>query len=176
VAESAFAVHVPEAEALVGALRWRYDGSFRLGVPAHVTVLYPFMDPRQIDIGIIRTSEEVLRKHRSFSFQLGTVGRFPATAYLEPKPSEPFIALTESLVKAFPAYLPFRGEFPTIVPHLTVANGSAAEAEFVEAELSVALASVGALRAACTSVVLMENSSGYWRSMHVFPLSSATGT
>ncbi|HEX9447459.1 MAG TPA: hypothetical protein VF920_05740 [Dongiaceae bacterium] len=34
---------VPEAEALVGALRARFDPSASQCVPAHVTLLYPFL-------------------------------------------------------------------------------------------------------------------------------------
>jgi hypothetical protein len=39
MAESAFIVRVPEAEACVSELRNRFDASVRLGVPAHITVL-----------------------------------------------------------------------------------------------------------------------------------------
>lgn len=49
---SAVVLQVPEAEALVGALRERLDPSARLGVPAHVTLLHPFMAPERIEAGI----------------------------------------------------------------------------------------------------------------------------
>jgi hypothetical protein len=61
-------------------------------------------------------------------------------AYLAPKPSAPFVALTEALVAEFPKFPPFAGEFPTIIPHLTVAHGNAEEAHSVEAELVSKLA------------------------------------
>jgi hypothetical protein len=43
MAESAFIVCVPEAEPHVAVLRERFDASARLGLPAHITMLYPFM-------------------------------------------------------------------------------------------------------------------------------------
>jgi hypothetical protein len=101
---------------------------------------------------------------------LAKIARFPATAYLEPKPAAPFIALTESLAHEFPQSPPFGGEFPTIIPHLTVAHGSATEAEVAEAELASSLALHGPITSVCSSLVLMENSSGTWRQIHVFPL------
>jgi hypothetical protein len=40
------ALVVPEAEPLVKPFRDRYDPSAAAGVPAHITLLYPFKQPR----------------------------------------------------------------------------------------------------------------------------------
>ena len=176
MAESGFVVFVPEAEALVGNLRLQYDESARMGVPAHITLLFPFMEPSLITPEVAQESASVFAAHSTFSFVLGSVGRFPATAYLEPEPSAPFVAITTALARAFPAFPPFRGEFSSIVPHLTVAHGSAAEAESAAVAVAAGLRSFGAVSSVCASVVLMENSSGHWRPMHVFPLAPARGT
>jgi hypothetical protein len=48
MAESAFIVRVPEAEPHVAHLRERFDPMALLGVPAHITLLYPFLSPEQI--------------------------------------------------------------------------------------------------------------------------------
>ena len=173
MAESGFIVRVAEAEPLVLALRERYDESARLGVPAHVTVLFPFMSPEHIDASVLERIHRVVGGVQSFEFSLSTTGRFPATAYLEPAPSSPFVALTEALAAEFPQFPPFAGEFPTIIPHLTVAHGNAEEAHFVEAQLVAKLAEHGSIRSACRSIELFENSSGRWRQMHVFHLAAA---
>ena len=47
--QSAVIVAIPEAEAAVAALRLRLDPAAAWGVPAHVTVLYPFLPPDEID-------------------------------------------------------------------------------------------------------------------------------
>ena len=176
MAESGLVVFVPEAEALVGSLRLQHDESARLGVPAHVTVLFPFMEPALVTSAVLQECASVLASHRAFEFELRTVGRFPATAYLEPEPSRPFIAITRALERAFPAFPAFGGEFPDVVPHLTVAHGNAADAESVASGLAASLHMHGPVRSVCASVVLMENSSGRWRPMHVFPLAPAPGT
>ena len=173
--ETAFIVHVPEAEAHVASLRSRFDASVHLGVPAHITVLVPFMAPDQITPSVLAQIQATLSQVPSFAFSLRQVRRFPATAYLAPEPAEHFIALTEALVRRFPAFPPFRGEHESIVPHLTVANGNASEAAAAAAELEVVIQSKGPISSFCSSVSLLENSSGLWREMHVFPLQRQDG-
>jgi len=51
--ESALMVLVPEDELLVKPFRDRYDPSAADGVPAHVTLLYPFKPPDEIDQTVI---------------------------------------------------------------------------------------------------------------------------
>ena len=61
-------------------------------------------------------------------------------------------------------------EFDTVVPHVTVAHGDEPLLCSIEIELRIALAAGGGLRAHCSEVVLIENSSGRWEPMHTFPL------
>lgn len=114
--------------------------------------------------------QAVLRKVPEFAFRLAEVARFPTTAYLAPEPAEPFIALTEALVRKFPEFPPFRGEHSSIVPHLTVGSGSASEIAVIADELQATIQTVGPIHASCSSVSLFENSSGLWTEMHVFAL------
>ncbi|MEP6873925.1 MAG: 2'-5' RNA ligase family protein [Burkholderiales bacterium] len=175
MSESAFIVHVPEAEACVGELRKRFDASVHLGVPAHITILVPFMPLEEITPGVLVHAQAALSQVRSFAFSLSKVGRFPATAYLAPEPAVPFIALTEALVRAFPAFPPFRGEHATIVPHLTAATGNAGEAEVAAAQLAATIEAHGPVHGFCASVSLIENSSGLWKEAHVFSLRGDDG-
>lgn len=57
-----------------------------------------------------------------------------------------------------------------IVPRLTVAHGSAPEAELAARELAAAVQAHAPIQGRCTSVTLIENSSGQWREMHAFTL------
>jgi 2'-5' RNA ligase len=173
MAESAFIVRVPEAEPCVGALRERFDASVKLGVPAHITVLVPFMSPERITEAVLQRVHRALSEVPAFSFKLAKVQRFPATAYLAPEPAEPFIALTQSLVRSFPEYPPFGGEHESVIPHLTVAHGSATEAEAAAGELAATMQTHGPITSSCACVALLENSSGLWREMHAFTLSRA---
>ena len=172
MAQSALIVRVPEAEACVGRLRERFDPSARQGVPAHLTVLYPFMPPELVSGQVQGGIRQTLLQAAPFDFKLARVGRFPATTYLAPDPVAPFMDLTRRLVERFPGYLPYAGEHEGVVPHLTVAHGSAAEAAMAEVELCAAVTGHGPICSTCREVVLLENSCGLWREMHVFSLSS----
>ena len=176
MAESAFVVFVPEAEPLVGDLRLKHDPAAVAGISAHVTVLFPFMEPARLEAEVLSRCAAVFSAHRAFRFELRTVGRFPATAYLEPEPPEPFVALTHAVWAAYPAFPPFGGEFASVVTHLTVANGNAAAAARVAGLLRERLGLVQPLVSQCRSVSLIENSSGKWRCMHEFSLASEPGS
>ena len=51
--ETAVLVPVPEAERVVSSHRSRLDGAAALGVPAHVTVLFPFVPPPEITPSVV---------------------------------------------------------------------------------------------------------------------------
>ena len=65
---------------------------------------------------------------------------------------------------------PFEGKFATVVPHVTVAHADEAQLCEIEVELRIALASGSPLRARCSEMVLIENSSGRWEELQRFPL------
>lgn len=169
VAESAFIVRVPEAEPYVTHLREQFDPSAKLGVPAHITLLYPFMSPELVDTVLVAQARAVVAATRSFTFRLATVGRFVDALYLAPEPSAPFTELTEHLARQFPAFPPCGGRHEDIVPHLTVARGGKLEHSRAQSELLATLS--GGVACLCSEVVLIENASGRWQQMHVFPLS-----
>jgi 2'-5' RNA ligase len=173
MAESAFAVNVPEAEPYVGTLRERFDPSAKLGVPAHITLLYPFLSPEQITEAVLNRVRLALSSVVTFTFCLGKIRRFPGAVYLAPEPAEPFIALTERLVRQFPEHLPYGGQYDSIVPHLTVAQAGESEHSLAEAHLAINLPPGTGIQASCNEVVLIENSSGRWEHMYSFLLAAS---
>ncbi len=50
---SGLIIEVPEAEPAVHRYRERLDANAPLGIPAHITVLAPFMPPETIDAGTL---------------------------------------------------------------------------------------------------------------------------
>lgn len=170
MAITAFVVRVPSIDGVVADLRNRFDSTAVPGVPAHISVLVPFMDPGKVTAGVLAAAQQALCEVPSFEFKLGQVGRFPATAYLAPEPAAPFIAMTQALVRRFPAFPAYAGEFCDVVPHLTVAHGDSQQAAAAAGELKERMRSTGPIAARCTSVVLLENASGRWRPMHEFAL------
>ena len=171
MAETALIVRVPEAEPHVSHLRHQFDPSESLGVPAHITVLYPFMPPEEITPVVANQVRAVALSCTAFGFQLSRVGLFPGALYLAPAPSKPFIALTVALVRQFPEYPPYGGQFRTVVPHLTVAQAGGWRESSAHSELLCALYPSGGISSRCSEIVLIENSSCRWQQMDVFPLS-----
>jgi 2'-5' RNA ligase len=119
--ESAIIIPIPEVEPIVGPLRLQYDRSAHLGIPAHITLLYPFCPPQSI-AAEIHTLRGLCASIRAFPFSFTEVRRFPATAYLHPDRSDTFAQITKTLVKTWPDYQPYGGAFADIIPHLTVAD------------------------------------------------------
>lgn len=170
---SALIIPVPEAEPLVSELRSRYDPSASMGVPAHITINYPFLpnaidEPRVINRLASRFSE-----YRIFSYSLTRVERFPGIVYLVPSPDHPFSELIRSVAELFPQFPPYGGSIDTVIPHLTVAASD---------DIKILMAAREALVAACEDklplqarareIALLDNRSGMWTKRMSFLLSS----
>ncbi|MFF7457710.1 2'-5' RNA ligase family protein [Kitasatospora sp. NPDC008115] len=121
--ESALILPVPEAEAVVGPWRERYDPSARLGVPAHVTVLYPFLPADRLDAEVLGEIGEILAAQRAFDLVLTHCGEFPGVHYLASaaEGAARVNALTAAVAARWPEHPPYGGRFEEVVPHLTVA-------------------------------------------------------
>jgi 2'-5' RNA ligase superfamily len=121
--QSALVAEIPEAEPAVGPLRDRLDANARLGVPAHVTVVYPFAPPETIDAATRQRLAGLFGSMPSFGVRLDRTGWFGQDVlWLGPADPAPFQALTERVLAAYPAYLPFEGQFAEVIPHLTVGH------------------------------------------------------
>lgn len=119
--ESAIIVPV-EVPIAVRRLRDRLDPSAAQGVPAHVTLLYPFMPPTALTDELRAEVSRIIAEQPAFPFALTRVERWPDVVWLAPDPAAPFRRLIERLATAFPAYPPYGGAHPDVVPHLTVAQ------------------------------------------------------
>ncbi|WP_246148060.1 2'-5' RNA ligase family protein [Nonomuraea turkmeniaca] len=158
--ETALIVGVPEAEPLVR--RWRQR---EIGVPAHVTVLAPFLHVSRIDEGTHGELRALFARHSAFEVSFRRVGRFPEVVYLVPEPEAAFVNLTQAVVARWPETPPYRGTFAEIVPHLTVALGSGLD----EAKIAGGLP----LTATAAAVSLMVCDDGeHWSEVAEFRLAS----
>jgi 2'-5' RNA ligase len=171
VAQSLLDIHVPEAEALVGPFRQRYDSSAAAGMPAHVTLLYPFLAPAAITSEVLDALRVLIAGHATFEFGLSRFGQFPGFLYLEPSPADPFRRLTEAIWARFPETPPYGGAFAEITPHLTIGHGADDAAVGVLArEVARAGEAVLPIRCRATEVNLVDNVSGRWETRAVFAL------
>lgn len=160
--ESVILVPVPKAEFLVQSLRIKYDPSATQGIPAHITILFPFKNPEMIDREILADLKKAFKKVRRFSFILDKISTFPDVVFLEPSQKEKFIAITNEIVKVFPENPPYEGKFTQINPHLTI--GHKLKEKFNEALIEAKQVTQNSLpvRAVAQEAWLMELRNGLW--------------
>jgi 2'-5' RNA ligase len=121
---SCLIIEVPAAERAVRPHRERLDASARLGIPAHITVLAPFMTRETADAAALAELERLLAETSRFRFRLDRTDWFgDEVLWLAPRDARPFRALTQRIFQAFPAFPPFEGRFDEVIPHLTIGHG-----------------------------------------------------
>jgi hypothetical protein len=173
---SALLVAVPEAEPAVREHRARLDSSARDGVPAHLTVLYPFLPPASIDDAVLASLRQLFAGFAPFGVTLDRVSWFGTdVVWLAPRDAAPFRALTGAAFAAFPGCPPYGGAYADVIPHLTFGDqGDLADRRAAARAVSRLLP----VAARVTEVTLMsgpapgnlENPPGQWRTLATFPL------
>lgn len=95
-----------------------------VGVPAHLTMLYPFIEPARLGPSVRRRLMTVAAATQPFDYRLLGSATWPDTVYVAVDPVEPFIDLQRRLGAAFPDF-PIYGTDPgfEFVPHVTIAEG-----------------------------------------------------
>ncbi len=169
--ESALAVLVPESESLVEPFRIKHDPSAAAGIPAHITILYPFKPPHEITVGTIQTLEKLFSVISPFHVSFAECRLLPRVLYLAPNPDEPFKRMTETVTEWFPGTPPYAGQFADIIPHLTIAqHEDAARLREITEEFDRAATGALPINANVRDVVLLDNETGRWRIRHRFML------
>lgn len=121
----------PPVQRFAVPLMRRYPHDDLLRVPAHITVLFPFVPTTELD-AVCRTLRTLFADVPPFNVTLKGYGHFPTAVFLQPVDPQPIQALFHKVHAAFPAYAPYRGEHgnDNIMPHMTVGVfNSAAERE-----------------------------------------------
>ncbi len=174
--ETALLLPVPTAEPAVGQHRDRLDEAARDGVPAHITVLYPFLPPAGIGKPLIATLGRLFAGLASFEFTLDRVGWFGEEfVWLGPRDPAPFTALTNRVFSAFPSCPPFGGQFPEVIPHLTIGHSTRpldlrAAAESVRPCLPIHAAAAEVILMAGPCPGTSDTPPRQWRTTATFPL------
>ncbi len=162
--ESALVILVPDVEVLVKSFRDRHDPLAAVGVPAHITLLYPFIAPDEIGSAVLDELTQCFQRFPPFEFSFAETRRFPGVLYLAPEPAEPFRELTLAIWDLWPSTPPYGGQHSDIVPHLCVAQ-IADKLQLDAVAEAFGRASIGQLpiRMKAQEVALMDNTSGRWQ-------------
>ena len=162
--ESAIAIRV-RLPADLERFRVAHVPNAALGVPAHITLIYPFLPADLLDASVRRRVARALAPHRRFTFRLSGIRRWPNSHYLAVEPVLPFEAIVRSLVEVFPEYLPYAGEFE-YVPHVTIAEGDDRSLARLARDLSVPVDEQDVTRI----LVIAQGRDGTWRYRWTFGL------
>ncbi len=164
-AATALVVPVPAAQVVVSACGGVGPGD----LPAHVTVLFPFVPVGRVDRHLEGSLATLFASTPAFSFRLARISSFPGTVYLEPEPAHDFVGLTQAVTRRWPSFPPYEGAFDAVIPHVTLGHGVG------PADLEPTVAPHLPIDATATEVVLMARDRlGSWAPRSRFPLAGAT--
>ncbi len=152
------------------------DVSAGWGVPAHVTVLYPFVPPDAVEPALLRRLRAALVAVPAFHCTFSESGWFGEDVlWLRPDPDEPFRALTRAVWAAFPECPPYGGVHgDDTVPHLTVGEARrAGTARLRKAEASVLADLPRSVRVSHAWLVQGTDEPQSWRLVEELPLGKA---
>jgi hypothetical protein len=173
--ESALLVAIPSAEAAVARHRARFDSSAPLAVPAHITVLFPFIPPAAIDAAVHAELARLFGAVDAFRVVFDHTDWFgDSVLWLAPRDDAPFRELTRRVFAAFPDYPPYGGAHDVVVPHLTIGDhGPLPERRAAQDAVRSHLP----IECEVTEVLLMVGppADGTWETAAAFPLAPAAG-
>jgi hypothetical protein len=174
--ETALLLPVPAAEPAVSRHRAQFDEAARDGVPAHITVLYPFLAPAGISQPLLASLGRLFAGFAAFDFTLDRVGWFgEQVVWLGPRDPAPFSALTSAAFTAFPSCPPYDGQHAEVIPHLTIGHTGGQQALRAAAE---SVRPCLPIEATAAEVILMagprpgtpSTPPGQWRTVAAFVL------
>jgi hypothetical protein len=169
---TAIIVPVADVEAFVAPYREVLDHTAAWAVPAHITVLYPFVAPGLLTDDVLDKVRGCVATMPAFTATFARVDWFrDEVLWLAPEPEAPFRALTEAAGRRFPDHPPYGGAYPDVIPHLTVGSKPLAEdgalrraAVDLQAKLPVTA------RIDRVSVIAGADAPGSWHTVAEFPL------
>ncbi len=169
--EAALSILVPEVEPLVAPFRLQYDPSAAAGVPAHITINYPFLPGVDPEPDLDQRLTALFGGTPAFHFILGRIARFPDVLFLAPEPEDPFRQLIAQVADAFPESPPYGGVFEDIIPHLTIAQSDNEQLlKAVEKELSLLAPAYLPVSTRAEQIWLLDNRAGRWQKLRSYTL------
>lgn len=171
--QTALVITVPEAEPLVKPFRDLYDTSAPDGMPAHITILYPFKLPEDLTASVLNKLRACLDQTAGFTAHMREARMFGSvpTLYLAPEPGRRFRALTATLHCLFPENPPYGGLYKDVIPHLTVAQApDQYQLDSIAGDFATKAATFLPINFTVTEVSLWNLASGRWAAFARFPL------
>jgi 2'-5' RNA ligase len=168
--ETAVVIVLDDARPQLEPVRAEFHaGEVAMGIPLHVTLLYPFAPSDQVDEEEL---EDFFARYGAFTLTLTGLATWPLVVYAIPEPRERLLAIMHALFEKYPDYPPYEGEIAEPEPHATLSELEAGESlEAVAARIRAQIESLFPLTCHIRDVALLEEyEPDRWRERRRFPL------
>jgi 2'-5' RNA ligase len=166
VGDTALVLLVPEAEPVVRSWRTGHDPSATEGMPAHVTVLYPFIAEGDLNDHTLNEIAGIASEWQPIEVGFAEFGRFPQVLWLKPHGTACLELLTQ-VRDRWPECLPYGQSNREVIPHLTITDGAS---EQIAAQAQADVAPHLPLKAMISAIALMAFDGRRWRCRQEFAL------
>jgi 2'-5' RNA ligase len=140
-----------------------------LGIPFHMTLLYPFAPREALTDDLLADTRAFFAGHEPFDFELTRIAAWPRVVYAVPEPDAALRVCMQELFARFPQWPPYGGVHAEVVPHATLAEE--VDAAAVRDEIERRLAPHLPRRCQTRDVALLEEfAPDRWRERRRFPL------
>ncbi|MGH3845329.1 MAG: 2'-5' RNA ligase family protein [Pseudonocardiaceae bacterium] len=147
--QTGLVIPVPAADPLLTLVETRHPGTVRQGVPAHVSLLYPFIDAAELDEQVSRALSELFIEQAPMLVEFVECYRRGGFVALRPAPIVELTELTRKAHDRWPDVVPYEGVYGDVEPHVTVATRASEEtAMTIEQEVTEQLPISAELREA----------------------------
>jgi hypothetical protein len=172
---SALIVPVPELDPVVGPHRRALDSGAVLGVPAHITILYPFMPTAALGPSVLAELRHLFAVIDAFEISLASIDWFAReVVFIRPEPDDALRQMTTLVAERWPHWPPYEGAHPDPTPHLTIGdNGD----DIAMTKAAHAVGESLPIDVEVSEVQLYTGSlePGSWQRRSTFPLRRPTG-
>jgi hypothetical protein len=167
--KSSIDIHFDSLTKLIDRWRSKTVTVANLGVPPHITLLYPWRDAPLSD-NDLEQLRKVLLNHQAFSLCFDRLETFEVGAiYLALQDGSAAKTIMVDLMNAFPDTPPYGGDFLDAVPHLTLAKCDPENLQVLKTEIARELRLP--LEFSVNEIAVMEeDTEGHWFTRYVIPL------
>lgn len=143
--------------------------TFALGIPFHVTLLYPFAPAEELTPALLDDVRSFFAARERFAFELTRVASWPDVVYAVPEPDDDLRECMRALFARYPRWPPYGGMHDVVIPHATL--GEEIDAAAVRDEIERRAAPHLPFRCQARDVALLEEVDlDRWRERERFAL------
>ena len=173
--ETAVSIVLDDARPQLESVRAQFHAdSVAMGIPLHVTLLYPIVPGDLLDDRTLAALEDFFAERQAFRVTLVGVAEWPLVVYAIPEPRDELLRIMRALWERFPDYPPYGGEIAEPLTHATLAELEQGESlADVAAGIRARTESLFPLTCdVCDVALLEEHEPDRWRERRRFRLRS----